>query len=238
MNIVIVAAAGQGRRMGGARAKQFLELAGIPVLIQTLRRFEQCETIGQAVVVIPNDEIAGFLSLVEHYPLAKLSRVIPGGASRAESVWRGFQSLRAATAEIVAVHDGVRPLVTPAEIDETVRTAARCGAAILVAPVTDTIKQVQEGQITGTIDRAQLRRALTPQCFKYELLRRAFEDAGTLDERFTDESALVERLGVTVATVEGSSRNIKITRPEDLAFAEFMLKAEKGETKKSSSKSR
>jgi 2-C-methyl-D-erythritol 4-phosphate cytidylyltransferase len=237
MNIAIVAAAGQGRRMGGPRAKQFLELAGVPVLIHTLRRFEQAETIGEIVVVLPNDELAGFLSLAEKYPLAKLSRVIPGGASRAESVWRGLQSLRAATAKIVAVHDGVRPLVTPAEIDETVRTAKRCGAAILVAPVTDTIKKVRESEITGTIDRTQLRRALTPQCFEYGLLKRAFEHAGTLDERFTDESSLVEQLGVPIAAVEGSARNIKITSPQDLALAEFMLKADTGEPKKSSPKS-
>jgi 2-C-methyl-D-erythritol 4-phosphate cytidylyltransferase len=222
MNVAIVAAAGQGTRMGTGRAKQFLELAGIPVIIHTLKRFEASAEIQQVVVVLPPQDAAGFLELAGRYGLKKLTRVVPGGATRAQSVWRGLQSLRSTT-EIVAVHDGVRPFVSPAEIDETVRAARENGAAILVSPVTDTIKQVEDGRVSATIDRLTLRRALTPQCFRYELLRRAFERASSLDSSITDESFLVEKLGEPVVLVEGSATNIKLTRPEDLITGERLL---------------
>jgi 2-C-methyl-D-erythritol 4-phosphate cytidylyltransferase len=222
MNVAIVAAAGQGTRMGTGRAKQFLELAGVPVIIHTLRKFEESAEIQQVVVVLPPQDAAGFLELAGKYGLKKLARVVPGGATRAQSVWRGLQSLRPTT-DIVAVHDGVRPFVTQAEIDETVRAARENGAAILVSSVTDTIKQVENGHVSATIDRLTLRRALTPQCFRYELLRRAFENAGSLDNSITDESFLVEKLGEPVVLVEGSAKNIKLTQPEDLITGERLL---------------
>jgi 2-C-methyl-D-erythritol 4-phosphate cytidylyltransferase len=208
--------------MGTGRAKQFLELAGIPVIIHTLKKFEASAEIQQVVVVLPPQDAAGFLELAGKYGLKKLARVVPGGATRAQSVWRGLQSLRPTT-EIVAVHDGVRPFVSPIEIDETVRAARENGAAILVSPVTDTIKQVEDGRVKRTIERLTLRRALTPQCFRYELLRRAFERAGSLDNSVTDESFLVEKLGEPVVLVEGSATNIKLTRPEDLITGERLL---------------
>ena len=158
------------------------------------------------------------------YRLRKLSKVVPGGATRAESVWCGLQAVRSATAEIIAVHDGVRPFVTPEEIARTVGSAQVCEAAILVAPAADTIKEVENCQVVRTLKRAAVRRALTPQCFRYSLLRRAYEQADLNDPELTDESVLVERLGVQVAVVEGSSRNIKITRPEDLAIGELLLR--------------
>lgn len=210
--------------MGGKRAKQFLELAGVPVIIHTLRRFEQCASIHEVIVVLPQDERAGFLALANRYGLLKLSKVVAGGASRAESVWRGLQNVRAETARVVAVHDGVRPFVTAEEISRTVAAAEASGASVLVAPVVDTIKEVAGGEVVRTVDRASLRRALTPQCFRYEILRRAFEHAGALTEEVTDDSLLVENLGMTVTAVEGDARNIKITRPEDIALAEILLK--------------
>jgi 2-C-methyl-D-erythritol 4-phosphate cytidylyltransferase len=224
MNVAIVAAAGQGRRLGGTRAKQFLELAGVPVIIHTLRRFEQCASIHEVVLVLPQADTAGFLALAGKHRLQKLARVVTGGATRAESVWRGLQSVRAATAEVIAVHDGVRPFVTPEEITRTVEVAQSFGASVLVAPVVDTIKEVREGEVTGTVDRATLRRALTPQCFRYSILCRAYEQALHLGEDATDDSLLVEKLGVAVKAVEGDPRNIKITRPEDIALAEILLK--------------
>jgi 2-C-methyl-D-erythritol 4-phosphate cytidylyltransferase len=208
--------------MGTGRAKQFLELAGVPVIIHTLKKFEASAEIQQVVVVLPPQDAAGFLELAGKYGLKKLARVIPGGATRAQSVWRGLQSLRPTT-DIVAVHDGVRPFVSPEEIDATVRAARENGAAILVSPVTDTIKQVSHGRVSATIDRLTLRRALTPQCFRYEILRRAFERAGSLDNSITDESFLVEKLGEPVVLVEGSAKNIKLTQPEDLITGERLL---------------
>jgi 2-C-methyl-D-erythritol 4-phosphate cytidylyltransferase len=224
MNVAIIAAAGQGTRMGGKRAKQFLELAGIPIIIHTLKRFEQCEVIQEIIVVLPAQESAEFLSLADKYGLRKLAKVVPGGITRAESVLRGLRAVREATAEIVAVHDGVRPFVTPEEITRTIEAARVHEAAILVAPVTDTIKEVEREQVERTLNRGQVRRALTPQCFRYSVLRRAYEQADVLDPELTDDSVLVERLGTRVAIVEGSPRNIKITQPQDLAIAEVLLK--------------
>jgi 2-C-methyl-D-erythritol 4-phosphate cytidylyltransferase len=125
---------------------------------------------------------------------------------------------------VVAVHDGVRPFVTVEEIERTVRAAQNAGAAILTAPVVDTIKKVEAGQVLMTLERDGLRRALTPQCFRYELLRRAYEQSEDVVNSATDDSSLVERLGVPVAIVEGDARNIKITRPEDIALGEIILK--------------
>jgi 2-C-methyl-D-erythritol 4-phosphate cytidylyltransferase len=229
MNVAIIAAAGQGSRMGGARAKQFLKLAGTPVIFHTLRVFEACDAIQEIVVVVPAPETADFLDLAEKFGLRMLSRVVAGGDTRSESVFRGLQSVRAASAEIVAIHDGVRPLVTAAEIAKTVAAAQQDGAAVLVAPVTDTIKQVANGVIAQTLNRADLRRALTPQCFRYELLCRAYEQPDAFAAEITDESLLVERLGAPITIVEGSSRNIKITSKEDLVIAEQMLQEVSGQ---------
>jgi 2-C-methyl-D-erythritol 4-phosphate cytidylyltransferase len=129
----------------------------------------------------------------------------------------------ASTADIVAVHDGARPLVAVDEITRTVEKAYETGAACLVAEVTDTIKEVEGEFISRTVERRDLRRALTPQAFRYEVLKRAF-DAADLSEAITDECYLVEQMGVKIALVEGSARNIKITRPEDLFLAEEFLR--------------
>jgi 2-C-methyl-D-erythritol 4-phosphate cytidylyltransferase len=225
MNVAIIAAAGQGTRMAGNRPKQFLQLAGAPIIFHTLKPFEQCDSIQEIIVVLPAEESAGFLSLADQHGLRKLARVVSGGATRAESVWRGLLAIRAATAEIVAVHDGVRPFVTADEIDRTVVAAQADGAAILVAPAVDTIKQVNNGAVVRTLKRTELRHALTPQCFRYGLLRRAYERADLHDPAVTDDSLLVEQLGELVMTVEGSSRNIKITSQRDLLIAEAFLNA-------------
>lgn len=229
MNIAIIAAAGAGTRMGGARAKQFLELAGVPLIIHTLKRFEQSATIGEVIVVLPAGEASPLLSVAAGFGLRKVSRVVPGGATRSESVWRGLQAVRAQTASVVAVHDGVRPFVTPEEIDRVVREAEERGAAILASPATDTIKEVSGGQVVRTLRRADAWHAQTPQCFHYTLLRRAYEQARAAGFEATDDSALVERLGVPVFVVEGETRNIKITRPQDIALAEMLLRETEGQ---------
>ncbi|HVF28592.1 MAG TPA: 2-C-methyl-D-erythritol 4-phosphate cytidylyltransferase [Pyrinomonadaceae bacterium] len=226
MNVAIIAAAGRGARMGGEQAKQFRALNGTPIIIHTLRCFERCTTVGEVIVVVPAGEMSDFLALANRYALTKLARVVLGGETRRETVWRGLQSVRAATAEIVAVHDGVRPFVTPEQIDATVRAAQQSGAAILAVPAIDTIKEVRDGSIMRTPERASLWHAQTPQCFRYDLLKRAYEQANTENLDATDDSALVERLGVSVSVIGGDVRNIKITRPEDLALAEILVKQE------------
>ncbi|HEX8633312.1 MAG TPA: 2-C-methyl-D-erythritol 4-phosphate cytidylyltransferase [Pyrinomonadaceae bacterium] len=228
MNVAIIVAAGRGTRAGGDAPKQFRALAGVPLIIRTLRRFEACAVVDEIVLVAPVEETT-FRVAPYRGELRKLARVVEGGATRTGSVWRGLEPLKAGEVEIVAVHDGVRPFVTPEEIERTVRAAAQSGAAVLCAPVIDTIKVCEGGRIAQTLPRESLRRALTPQCFRYELLRRAYEHARAQGIEATDDSALVEMLGaVEVAVVEGDARNIKITRPEDFAFAELLL-SESGE---------
>jgi 2-C-methyl-D-erythritol 4-phosphate cytidylyltransferase len=223
MNSAIIVAAGSGKRFGGKTPKQFLEILGKPLIIHTFQRFEACPEIDEIILVLPSSENAKFLEIAGKYNLKKLSKVVAGGETRAESVWKGLSAIRSARAEIVAVHDGARPLVSMEEISETIKKAKETGAACLVSAVTDTIKEIKDGKIVRTIDRATLRRALTPQCFRYEILKRAFENAD-LSEAATDECFLVEKLGQKIAIVEGSARNIKITHPEDLILAESLLK--------------
>jgi 2-C-methyl-D-erythritol 4-phosphate cytidylyltransferase len=224
MNVAIVVAAGRGTRLGGDRPKQFLELGGVPIVIHALRQFERCQAISEIVTVLPAEETAGFSSLAQKFGLKKPGQVVAGGETRAQSVQRGLNAISAA--EIVAVHDGARPFVSPEEIDRVVQAAMAGGAAVLVAPVADTIKAVEGNRIIRTVPRNELRRALTPQCFRFDILKRAFEALKELEAagaEVTDESFLVERLGVEIVAVEGSARNIKITREEDLAMAEAIL---------------
>jgi 2-C-methyl-D-erythritol 4-phosphate cytidylyltransferase len=223
MNTAIIVAAGVGKRFGGDIPKQFLEIAGKPLIVHTLLQFEKCSEIDEIILVLPIAETTKFIEIGKKYNLAKLSKVIAGGKNRAESVAMGLNSIDSATVSIVAVHDGARPLVKVEEISATIEKARETGAACLVAPVTDTIKEISGDKIIGTVDRSKLRRALTPQCFGYEILLRAFAEKHSL-ETATDESYLVEKIGVTVSFVEGSARNIKITHPDDFAIAEILLK--------------
>jgi len=224
MNSAIIAAAGSGSRMASDRPKQFLLLAGIPIIFHTLKAFEQCDSIHETIVVLPPESSAEFLEGAAKFGLKKVSRVVPGGATRADSVKRGLTAVRAASAGIVAIHDGVRPFVSADEIGRTIAAAEQYEAAILVAPATDTIKVVDESSVVRTLDRRELRHALTPQCFRYDLLVRAYAQADVADARLTDDSSLVEQLGVKVAVVEGSARNIKITTAEDLRIAEILMR--------------
>jgi 2-C-methyl-D-erythritol 4-phosphate cytidylyltransferase len=227
MNVAIIVAAGAGRRMGGGRAKQFREISGIPIIIHTLRRFDECERVAASVVVLPRDECEEFRALAEKHGIRKRARAVAGGETRGESVLRGLQALAADEVEIVAVHDGVRPFVRAEEIDRTVREAEDFGAAILAVPSTDTVKEVEGGRILRTLERARLWRAQTPQCFRYDLLRRAYELASSDGLDATDDSALVERAGATVRVVEGGAHNIKITTPQDFALAEVIVQSSK-----------
>lgn len=224
MNVAIVVAAGQGTRLGSERPKQFLELGGVPVIVHTLRQFERSKQIEEVITVLPAGETAGFESLAQQFALTKLRRAISGGPTRAQSVRNGLNAIEAAV--VVAVHDGVRPFVTPEEIDRVVLAAQETGAAVLTAAVADTIKRVDDERIIETIPRAELRRALTPQCFRLDILKRAYEPLDELESEgaeITDDSFLVERLDVEITAVEGSPRNIKITNAADLAMANLLL---------------
>lgn len=223
MNSAIIVAAGSGTRFGSDVPKQFLEIGGKPLLIYTLERFELCSAIDEIVLVLSATEIANFRTTIEKYNLEKLAKIVAGGRTRAESVFNGLNAIDAKRCEIVAVHDGARPLISSEEITKTIEKASETGAACLVAEVTDTIKEVSNGKITCTIDRANLRRALTPQVFRCEILKRAFAKNADLNAA-TDECFLVEKLGYEIAVVEGSAKNIKVTNKEDLAIVEKYLK--------------
>src|ERR1041384_2726827 len=164
MNVAIIVAGGKGTRFGGNRPKQYLEINGTTIIMHTLKQFEQAQEIDAVVIAVPAEEINTFRSAVEESNLKKISQVVAGGDTRAQSVKCGLAAI--AGADVVAVHDAVRPLVTPEEIDQVVLAANNSGAAILVAPVSDTIKEVDNNQIVRTMSRAHLRRALTPQCFR------------------------------------------------------------------------
>lgn len=224
-NSAVIVAAGSGTRFGGNKPKQFLEIIGKPVIIHTLERFEYCPQIKEIVLVLPEKEIADFSGTIEKYNLKKLVQTVAGGRTRAESVWNGLSATNSGTSDVIAIHDGARPLVSIEEITKTIEKAQETGAACLVANVTDTIKEVWDDKIVRTVDRAKLRRALTPQCFSYEILKRAFEENKIENSLATDESFLVENLGIEVSIVEGSAKNIKITTPEDLILAEKLLRS-------------
>ena len=225
MNTAIIVAAGSGSRFKSTTPKQYVEIHGKPLLVHTLERFEAARSINSVILVLSEDRIEFFESVAQRFQLGKIFAVVSGGATRAESVRNGLDAV-AFEEGIVAVHDGARPLVSPDEIDETIEKAKFTGAACLVAPVTDTIKTINGKEIANTLDREKLRRALTPQAFRVELLRKAFEES-ELSDAVTDECYLVEKLGHPIAFVEGSARNIKVTHSDDLILAEAFLRTAK-----------
>lgn len=220
MNTAIIVAAGSGTRFGGERPKQFQIIHEKPVIQYSLERFAECDAIDEIVIVVAAAEADGIARLIESSGISKRTRIIVGGATRPESVRNGVAAIE--SDGVVAVHDAARPMVTTDEIMRTVGAAEKHGAACLVAPVVDTIKTVAAGEISATLDRMKLRRALTPQAFRVELLRRAF-DSVELDERVTDECYLIEKLGHPIVFVEGSARNIKITVEDDMIVAKAFL---------------
>ncbi|NNE97826.1 MAG: NTP transferase domain-containing protein, partial [Pyrinomonadaceae bacterium] len=169
MNTAIIVAAGSGKRFGSDTPKQFHPILGKPVVIHTLQRFEDCDLVKRIILVLDKNETDSFSKTTKQFGIRKIDSIVSGGESRAESVRKGFEAIKEDFRGVVAVHDGARPLVSTQEISETIQTAQESGAACLVANVTDTIKEVSGGVITKTVDRTNLRRALTPQCFRYEL---------------------------------------------------------------------
>ncbi|WP_425436510.1 2-C-methyl-D-erythritol 4-phosphate cytidylyltransferase [Paenibacillus herberti] len=217
----VIVAAGRGTRMGTAESKQFLELRGKPVLIHTLELFQSMEEIGEIVLVTGADDVERCREWCRFYRLSKVTAVLEGGSERQHSVRLGLAGLRS---EWALVHDGVRPLVTANAVRLCLQQAEGTGAAVLAVPVKDTIKQVDEsGVITATPDRRSLWAIQTPQAFRRVRLLEAHEQA--LRDGFlgTDDAMAVERLGDSVSVAEGEYTNIKITTPEDLPYAEFLL---------------
>ncbi len=214
----IIVAGGSGKRMGAAVPKQFLPLRGRPLLMWTLEAFHRFDPAMQLVVVLPKDHHGTWQDLCDEHRFALPHTLVSGGAERFHSTLEG---LKAVTHEgLVAVHDGVRPLVSAALIARCFAAAEEHGAAIPVVPIASSVRELTE-EGSQAIDRSRLRAVQTPQCFRVPLLRRAFELP--YDPAFTDEATLVERLGVDVHLVEGEEHNIKVTTPFDLKVAEVVV---------------
>ena len=231
--IVIIPAAGLGTRMApagkkAAASKQFFEIDGVPVIVHTLRVFARNPQVAQIVVALRKSEMEQFSRQLEKEKIAGKVMVVEGGEHRQQSVANALAQLKAAPDDVVLVHDAVRPFVDDEIIDHVVREVEKHGAAIAGLPAVDTIKQVERAAesalITSTIPRERIVQAQTPQGFRYELIKRAFDSAAADGFIGTDEASLVERMGENVWVVMGSARNIKITTPGDMELAEFYLK--------------
>lgn len=220
----IIPAAGRGSRLGAPSPKQFLPLSGRPILARTLAVFDAASAVDDVVVVVPpGDEARCRATVVEPYGFTKIRAIVPGGSVRQESVVRGLDAI-ARDASMVVIHDAARPLVTGDLVQRVIEAAATSGAAVAALPVVDTLKRQapRNGPVT-TVDREGLWTAQTPQAFRAALFREAVRRAKVDGFVGTDDAALVERLGLPVALVEGEPFNFKITRAEDLSLAEELL---------------
>lgn len=220
---VIIAAAGKGRRMG--LNKQFAVIQGMPVLAHTLKKFDCLELVDGIVLVIGAEDIE-YCSrfIIEKYKVSKVAEIIAGGSERQDSILNGINALKG-KCEIVVTHDGARPLVAPGIIERSIEEAFAYGAAACAVPVKDTIKIADAFNFSvETPDRTRLFAVQTPQTFKFDILFKAHMKA--LEDRFngTDDTMLVERLGMKIKLFEGSYENIKITTPEDIYIAEAIMK--------------
>ena len=215
----VIVAAGSASRMGGID-KVMAPLQGEPMVLRTIRQFQDCDAIKEIVVVTREDLILPIMSLVQG--LDKVKAVVAGGASRQESVNLGLNAL-SDKVKLAAVHDGARPLITWQVIDRAVRAANSYGAAAPAIPVKDTIKVVHGGIVKETPDRKHLYAVQTPQVFDIDLLRGALKKAAEDGAEVTDDCSAVERLGMSVKIVEGDERNLKVTTPLDLAVAKMLL---------------
>ena len=216
---VVIVAGGSGSRMGADVPKQFLLVGGVPILTRTIRAFEPYAD--KMVVVLPESEMERWGEMARQSGVEHLHRVCAGGASRFESVRNGLAALEGC--DLVAIHDGVRPLLSGAMIERGIECAATHGSAIPVVDAVDSFR-VEEGGDLKVIDRSRLKAVQTPQIFAAERLLRAY--GATPNPRFTDDATVVEEANGRLAYYQGERRNIKITTPEDLLIAEAFVRAE------------
>jgi 2-C-methyl-D-erythritol 4-phosphate cytidylyltransferase len=223
---VIVPAAGNSSRFGGREKKPFVSLDGRPIWLRTAEAFWKREDVSKVYVVVASEDRDDFRSRFGHLLAFANAEVINGGAERFDSVANALTRIPDSV-EFVAVHDAVRPLVASAQIDAVFASAREHGAAMLAVPVADTLKQVEDVtyRITGTVSRAGLWQAQTPQVFRRDWLVAGYALRGNVKETITDDSQLVEAAGHPVVVVPGSVVNFKITTKDDLELAEAILKA-------------
>lgn len=219
----VIVAAGSASRMGGID-KVMAPLGGEPMILRTVRAFEDCEAVKEIVIVTREDLMGPIAELCSGF--TKIRSVVQGGSSRQESVKLGLLAF-SKEVRLAAVHDGARPLVSGELIDKVIRAAHSYGAAAPAIPVKDTIKIFEGGFIAATPDRSTLRAVQTPQVMDRDLLLGALEKAEQEGTALTDDCSAVEHIGMRVRLVEGEERNLKITTPLDLKIAELLLEEKK-----------
>ncbi len=220
----LIAAAGQGRRLGPGMPKTFVPLGGAALFVWSLRAFEAIEQVSQSLLVVPGGYEQQADNICRQAQLGKLSKVVSGGPTRSESVYNGLKALLDNTPDIIVIHDAARPFVISQLITDSIETCAQTGAAIAALPMTDTLKQVGgDGVITATVDRRQFYQAQTPQTFKFDLILEAYQQARQSNWDVTDDAALVEEMGEPVTVIPGSPNNFKITTPADWQRAEAIV---------------
>ena len=218
----VIVAAGSSQRMGSD--KIFAALGGWPVLVRSIRAFEDNELVDEIIVVTREEKLQQVADLVKRYELHKVSKVVLGGKTRVESCLAGVSEAEH-RAGLIAIHDGARPLVTQRVIRETIRAAEAHYAAVPVVPSTDTLKLLDsEGVVSGTVDRAAIFRVQTPQVFRADLIKGALTAAMQRDLPITDDCSAMELMGIKTHTVPGDEDNIKLTTPRDFVVAEAILK--------------
>ncbi len=225
-NYAIITAAGKGTRLPGAVAKQFRPIGSKPLLAWTIDKFEQCASIDVIHLVVSGEDLNyTHEAVVDRFKFKKVERIVAGGKTRFDSILCGLRSIPE-TANLVYIHDGVRPLVSIAEIEAVGKEAEAYDAAILAIRQTETLKRIEAGFVIATLDRDKIWVAQTPQVFKYEAIISAYIQALESKREFTDDSSVCEAFGISVRIVEGSTVNIKVTTPEDLDLARKLLTME------------
>ncbi|MDP4133186.1 MAG: 2-C-methyl-D-erythritol 4-phosphate cytidylyltransferase [Bacillota bacterium] len=216
----VIVAAGSGKRMSAGKNKLLLNVLGKSILSYTVSAFDKCKDIDEIILVINEIDRAEIESIIKSEKFSKIKAVVNGGKTRQESVMAGLKMLKT---DIVIIHDGARCLVTQEIIKSCLKAAWEYNCAACGIISTDTLKHVENGYITSTIDRNNTYRIQTPQAFKRDIIINAHQKA--LSEGFsgTDDCSLVERLGIPIKFVEGSEENIKVTKKEDLLLAEYIL---------------
>lgn len=221
---VIIPAAGFGERMGATIAKQFLPLQGKPVLVHTLERFQQCDAVNEIIIATQKNSLEQIASLLSEFHITKAKPPVVGGERRQDSIAHALNHIDE-QATIICVHDAVRPFVHIQEIIQTIETAKYFGASIIAVRAKDTIKKAStDGRVEQTLERSSLWMVQTPQTFQRKILLDAYAHAEQQGITATDDSFLVEKLGVLPVIIEGSYENIKITTPDDLLLAELLAK--------------
>lgn len=227
----VIPAAGQGKRLGGTIKKQFLTLCDLPIAVHTLAAFHNSPLVDRIICVSSKEDLSLFERLVSDHSLTKVTKILPGGERRQDSVWAGVSYLgeRCDPNDLVVVHDGVRPLITPRLIEKVIDAAQKEGCAVMALPVTDSLKQVSSDKmILKSLPRENVWAMQTPQVFRLGILLEAYRSAAREGLEATDEATLIEKLGLPIRCVEGSIENIKITLPPDLKVAEILLRARGG----------